>query len=292
MGGAKNMRYCGREFSEAEIQWYKDVMMKNPGINRLELSKLFCETFNWRKLDNGLKDMSCRVAQLRMERDGLIELPVVQRRKPDLRKHVKTTLFGEPRADVIKSAGSFNLELEIVNKGWSALWNEYIDRYHYLKYTPLPGAQLRYFVKSEGEILALLGFGAAAWKTSPRDRYIGWTDDQRKKNLHLIVNNARFLILPWIFSKNLGSRILSLVSRRIADDWERCYKYRPVLMETFVEKERFRGTCYQASNWKYLGDTQGRGKLDVKHEKKQPVKSVWVYPLIKSFRQYLCESEL
>ena len=285
------MRYCGREFSEEEIKWHKDVMLQNPGISRQALSKLFCETFKWRKPDGGLKDMSCRVAHLRMERDGSIELPIRQGHQYKKTEHVQRTILGEPRSDVIKGAGAFNLEMEIVSKGWSALWNEYIDRYHYLKYTPLPGAQLRYFVKSDGEVLALLGFGAAAWKTSPRDRYIGWTDDQRKKNLHLIVNNARFLILPWIFSKNLGSRILSLVSRRIADDWECCYKYRPVLLETFVEKGRFRGTCYQASNWKYLGDTQGRGKLDVKHENKQPVKSVWVYPLIKTFQRHLCNQE-
>lgn len=285
------MRYCGREFSNEEIQWYKRIISDNPGIHRKELSIRFCETFDWRKPDGGLKDMSCRVAQIQMDRDGIITLPKPQNKNNRARKRVNRTLLAEPRPKVSKSAGAFKLELEIAGKSWSSLWNEYIDRYHYLRYTPLPGAQLRYFVKSEGEILALLGFGAAAWKTAPRDRYIGWTAQARKKNLHLVVNNARFLILPWVCSKNLGSRILSLVSKRIADDWYRRYNYRPVLLETFVEKTRFRGTCYKASNWTCLGDTQGRGKLDVKHENKQPVKSVWVYPLIKSFRRYLCREE-
>ena len=133
------------------------------------------------------------------------------------------------------------LDLSLVDTRTSALWNDYIDRYHYLGYTALPGAQLRYFVRSQGQILALLGFSAAAWKVAPRDEYIGWDAQTRKKNLHLVVNNARFLILPWIRSKNLASRILSMAAGRIASDWHARYGYKPVLLETFVEKERFTG---------------------------------------------------
>jgi len=190
---------------------------------------------------------------------------------------------------VRKKAGEHTLQLELVEKADSALWNEYIDRYHYLGYTPLPGAQLRYFVKSEDQVLALLGFGAAAWKTAPRDAYVGWDASTRKKNLHLVVNNARFLILPWVRSKNLGSKILSLISKRIRADWQERYHYEPVLLETFVEKERFQGTCYKAANWVYVGDTKGRGKPDVHHECNLPVKSVWLYPLRKDFRRRLIE---
>jgi len=190
---------------------------------------------------------------------------------------------------VRKKAGEHTLQLELVEKADSALWNEYIDRYHYLGYTPLPGAQLRYFVKSEDQVLALLGFGAAAWKTAPRDAYVGWDASTRKKNLHLVVNNARFLILPWVRSKNLGSKILSLISKRIRADWQERYHYEPVLLETFVEKERFLGTCYKAANWVYVGDTKGRGKPDVHHECNLPVKSVWLYPLRKDFRERLIE---
>jgi len=181
------------------------------------------------------------------------------------------------------------LHLQLVEKSDSALWNEYIDRYHYLGYTPLPGAQLRYFVHSGDQVLALLGFGAAAWKTAPRDDYIGWDTATRKKKLHLVVNNARFLILPWVRSKNLGSKVLSMASRRICEDWLTRYNYEPVLLETFVEKERFLGTCYKAANWIYVGDTKGRGKLDVHYEYKVPVKSVWLYPLRKDFRERLIE---
>lgn len=283
------MRYCGREFTEKEIDWIRQSIIQNPAINRLGISRVFCETFHWRKADGGLKDMSCRVALLKMERDGHFILPPPQRRHTKPYKRVPRTLFAIPQPEIRQKAGEFDLKLEVANRKNSLLWNEFIDRYHYLKYAPLPGAQLKYFVKSERQILALLGFGASAWKTAPRDDCIGWDRKTREKNLHLVVNNARFLILPWVQSKNLASRILSIVSKQIASDWEERYNYRPVLLETFVEKKRFYGTCYKAANWICVGDTQGRGKLDVKNEYKLPVKSIWLHPLRRDFRRWLCE---
>lgn len=279
------MRYCGREFTGEEIRLIEHLIVSTPGINRQKLSERFCEEVGWRKPDGGLKDMSCRVAFLKMQKDGHIRLPT-PRRVPS-KPCTKRTLLAEPQPEIQKKAGEYELEIEIVGRGDSALWNEYIDRYHYLGYKPLPGAQLRYFVRSGNSVLALLGFGAAAWKTAPRDEYIGWNAEMRKKNLHLVINNARFLLLPWIRSYNLGSKILSMVSKRIGSDWQDRYNYAPVLLETFVEKERFRGTCYKAANWVYVGDTKGRGKQDVRHECKVPVKSVWLYPLRKDFRKYL-----
>ena len=200
------------------------------------------------------------------------------------------SLFAQPQPEMILKAGSLDLTFRIVTGSGSGSrdWIDLMNRYHYLGYGRIAGASLRYFVEAGGQVLALLGFGAAAWKTAPRDEYIGWTHEQRERNLHLIVNNVRFLILPWIRSRNLASRILSLAARRIGDDWEKYYSYRPVLLETFVEKERFEGTCYKAANWLYLGETKGRGKLDVHHKCALPVKTVWVYPLTKSFRTALC----
>ena len=285
------MRYSGREFSKEEIIWINHFIKNTPGIYRQALSKRFCEEVNWRKADGGLKDMSCKVAMLKMEKDGLIKLPPRKRPPIKLHKYVTRTLFAEPQAEVTKKAGEFNLEFEIVGKGMSSLWNEYIDRYHYLGYKPSPGAQIRYFVKSDNKILACLGFASAAWKTMPRDQYIDWDAKTREKNLHLIVNNSRYLILPWINSKNLASKILSLTARRLANDWEQRYNYRPVLLETFVEKDRFTGTCYKAANWLYVGDTKGRGKHDFHNECKLPVKSVWLYPLIKNFRTPLTDDK-
>jgi hypothetical protein len=279
------MRYCGRNFTEEELNWIRRTIADQPAINRKELSVLFCRTASWLKPDGGTKDMSCRVAMLRMERDGHLTLP------PPKAKHTKPykkirTLWAIEQSEITSKAGEFDLVFEIVTNRSSALWNEFIDRYHYLGYKTLPGAQLRYFIKAEGRILALLGFGAAAWKTAPRDSHIGWDRVTRKKNLHLVVNNARFLILPWIHSKNLGSRILSLASKRIADDWYDRYNYRPVLLETFVEKQRFRGTCYKAANWLEVGETCGKGKLG-NREGDVSTKSVWLYPLCKDFRSRL-----
>lgn len=282
------MRYCGREFSTKEIQWINGQIVEVPGLTRQELSRRFCEEAHWRKPDGGLKDMSCRVAFLKMDKAGLIKLPPPTRAYARPGTNMKRTGGCTEQPQIVQPAGRLNPELELVQKGQSALWNEFIDRYHYLGYQALPGAQLRYFVKSGGKILALLGFAAAAWKTAPRDQYIGWDAETRKNNLHLVVNNARFLILPWVISKNLGSKILSMASRRLASDWENRYNYRPQLLETFVEKKRFVGTCYKAANWIWVGETRGRGKLDVKNEYKVPVKSVWLYPLCRDFRKKLC----
>ena len=281
------MRYCGRQFSQQEIDWVNGLIQKESDISRQQLSIRFCRQANWRKPDGGLKDMSCRVAFLKMHKDGLVKLPAPKRvyAKPGTRK--RRTEHCRPQQKIVKGAGQLKPVLELVDKRQSAIWNEYIDRYHYLGYTALPGAQLRYFVKSNGRVVALLGFGAAAWKTAARDDYIGWSAQQRKKNLHLIVNNARFLILPWVHSKNLGSKILSMAARKVASDWQSRYNYQPWLLETFVEKKRFCGTCYKAANWICVGDTKGRGKLDVKNEYKLPVKSVWLYPLCTNFRQKL-----
>jgi hypothetical protein len=279
------MRYCGRDFSEEELTWLRGLIAEQPELSRRELSLRFCQETQWLKPDGGLKEMSCRVAMLRMAADGLLTLPVPRQ------KHIKPykkprSLLAFEQSPITGQAGEFNLVLEVVTRQTGAVWNEFIDRYHYLGFKTLPGAQLRYFVKADGRILALLGFGAAAWKTAPRDAYIGWDRPTRRKNLHLIVNNARFLILPWVRSKNLASRVLALAARKIADDWQERYHYRPVLLETFVEKERFQGTCYQAANWQSVGDTRGKGKLGQK-EGEVPLKSVWLYPLCKDFRRQL-----
>jgi hypothetical protein len=275
------MRYVGREFTVENLELIRDLISR--GFNRTRLSRIFCEKTNWRKPDGACKEMSCRVALLKMHRDGHILLPPPERPANNHLKKGKRTLLAVPEA--VTEVGTFSFE--IADKATSGLWNEYIDRYHYLGFTPLAGAQIRYFVKSADRILALLSFSAAAWKCAPRDGFIGWVSEKRKENLHLVVNNSRFLILPWVKSKNLASRILSTAARRIASDWKERYRYQPVLLETFVEKERFTGTCYKAANWMCVGETKGRGKLDVNHEHKLPVKSVWLYPLKKGFARWL-----
>ena len=285
------VRYCGRDFTPQELDSIRTLIGENPFANRAQLSRMVCEKLGWVRKEEKLKDMSCRVAMLRMQEDGLIQLPAPLKRNGNRKHYRRRTPEAEPGLfSVTVPAGDLrDLRMEVVaDRRDSHLWNEFIDRYHYLGYRPLPGAQLRYFAQAEGQILALLGFGAAAWKTAPRDHFIGWTAEQRESRLHLVVNNARFLILPWIHSRHLASKTLAIATRRLAKDWDLRYGYRPVLVETFVETRRFRGTCYKAANWTYVGDTQGRGKLDVEHVAKLPKKSVWVYPLVRDFRAILC----
>lgn len=283
------MRYCGRTFTAADIELIRALIAASPPLNRARLSRQVCERLNWRRADGRLKEMNARVAMLRMQADGLIGLPPPRNAKP-------VTYQAHPEIEraalaplSVPSVDLARLSVELVStKRDSLLWNAYIQRHHYLGHQLLPGAQLRYFVRAADQPIALLSFGASAWKVKPRDEFIGWTHAQRPGNLHLIVNNARFLILPWIKSRNLASHLLARISRRLADDWHAHYAYRPVLLETFVEKPRFTGTCYKAANWQYLGDTQGRGKLDRLHRNAQPLKSIWVYPLVSDFRRHLC----
>jgi len=283
------MRYCGRTFTPGELDLIRALIGQSPPLTRAQLSREVCERLAWRRPDGRLKDMSCRVAMLRMAADGLISLPPPSKAKPPpylARPEIEQAVL-EPL--LLPAVELSRLTIEPVSrKRESLLWNAYIQRHHYLGHQLIPGAQLRYFVRAAGEVVALLSFGASAWKTQPRDEFIGWTREQRERNLHLVVNNARFLILPWVRCKNLASRILALITRRLMDDWHTRYGYRPALLETFVEKPRFTGTCYKAANWQCLGDTKGRGKLDRLHRNAEPIKSVWVYPLVRDFRQRLC----
>jgi len=279
-----SVRYCGRNFSQEEMMQIRKLIIEDSARSRAELSRLTCQALKWYKADGGLKDMSARVAMLRMQDDGLISLPPPRCKRPDPTVHL--TDQTNPGLPIEQPAGTLtpiNLQ-RVQHKSDSRLWNEYIERYHYLGHKPLPGAQLRYFIYAQNQLIALLGFGAAAWQTAPRDQFIGWSHNQRKKNLHLIINNARFLILPWVQSKNLASMILSKAAKRVPDDWQEQYNYRPVLLETFVEKPRFEGTCYKAANWQYLGKTKGRGKLGISGKLSVPIKDLWVYPLDTKFK--------
>ena len=285
------MRYCGRGFSSAEIHCILQIIEAHPTATRARLSRLVCEQLDWRRDDGRLKDMSCRVAMLRMQDDRLLQLPPPRNGNNNGKPYLRRTLWAEPAAPLEaaspKQLGELHLEV-VTGRHDSHLHNEFIDRYHYLGYQPLPGAQLRYFVRANQRIVALLCFGAAAWKTQPRDIFIGWTPQQRQQRLHLVTNNARFLILPWVRCQNLASAILGMAARRLPQDWNLHYGYSPVLLETFVELSRFRGTCYRAANWSLLGKTKGRGKLDVYNQALLPKKAIWVYPLVKNFRRVLC----
>lgn len=287
----KSRIFCGRTFTESELENIRLLIDEDTTRNRTAIARIACELLQWYKPDGMVKVSSMNQVLLQMEAKGLLELPPVQRQcnngKTKPIEHTKRTTMDE---EILLPAGNLpDLHIKIAKtKNEKSLWNEYIDRYHYLGYTSLPGAQIKYFVYSGDNLLALLGFGAAAWRVAPRDWYIDWSEEKRKENLHLVINNARFLILPWVYSKNLASKILGMVSRQITDDWQEQYNYCPVLLETFVEKQRFSGTCYKAANWKNVGTTKGRGKKDRFNDANLPKKDIFMYPLEKNFRSMLC----
>jgi hypothetical protein len=282
--------YCGREFSAQEIQAIRHLIEQQPGLRRAALSRKLCELFGWVQPNGQLKDMTCRVALLRMQADGLITLPASRMSRPRSRAHFPPTPATDAQTALVQPVHEL-AELTLrrpADTTASRLWNEYIARYHYLGYTPLSGSQLRYNVFAGDRLVALLSFGASAWKLAARESFIGWHEPQRRCNLQLVVNNARFLILPWIQSKGLASKILALAARQLPHDWHQRYGYRPVLLETFVESTRHRGTCYKAANWIHVGQTTGRGKKCPVHDAVIPVKDIWLYPLRKDFRATLC----
>jgi transposase len=286
----KSWKYCGRVFSESEVACIRSIIDEDTSRNRSAISRIACEQLGWYRPDGRPKTPSMSQALVKMEAHGHITLPPLLRVHSTQMKPIEHTARTDPQEEIVLSAGKLpHVHVEIAKTGdEKSLWNEYIDRYHYLGYTPLPGAQMKYFVYSGDDLLALLGFGASAWRVAPRDWYIGWSDERRQTNLHLVVNNARFSILPWVCSKNLASKILSTVTKRIVADWQKRYKYKPVLLETFVEKNRFPGTCYKAANWKLVGTTKGRGKKDRFQEASLPKKDIFLYPLQKDFRTMLC----
>ncbi len=282
--------YCGREFSTRDIQAISELIEHHPRMRRAELSRRLCELFNWTRPNGQLKDMSCRVALLRMQADGLITLPASQMTRARRPAHFPPTPATDVRAALVQPVHelpALTLRPPAGNAA-SRLWNEYIARYHYLGYTPMSGNQMRYNVFAGEQLVALLSFGASAWKLAAREHFIGWQQPQRHRNLQLVINNARFLILPWIQSKGLASKILALAARQLPVDWHQRYGFSPVLLETFVESPRHRGTCYKAANWTHVGQTVGRGKKCPVHEAIIPIKDIWLYPLRKDFRAVLC----
>lgn len=283
--------YCGREFSADDIEAINRLMAQEPSLKRTPLSRQLCALFEWTQPNGELKDMTCRVALLRMQADGLITLPPSRIAVQRVRPHFPPTAATDaqtPLLQPVHEVGALTLH-PVTTTAASRLWNEYIARYHYLGYTPLSGSQIRYNVFCGERLVALLSFGASAWKLAGRDRFIGWPEPQRLKNLQLVVNNARFLILPWIQSKGLASKILSMIARQLPHDWQQRYGYRPVLLETFVESPRHRGTCYKAANWVHVGQTVGRGKKSAVHHQIIPIKDIWLYPLRKDFARVLCQ---
>lgn len=285
------MRICGQEFSDEICDRIRGTVESEPTISRRALSLRICEWLNWKSPNGKPKEMSCRVALLRLHREGHLSLPeprvrnwaVVQRERSPLSLPEVESLGCR-----LKTLGEIKLVLvENKNRSLSRLWNDLMETYHYLGAGPLCGAQVRYLIESSvyGWIGGL-AFSAAAWRVAPRDRWIGWSEEARKSNLGKVVCNSRFLLVPRI--SHLASHVLSLCSRRLRRDWVERYGVKPMLLETYVERDRFEGTSYRAANWCHVGATQGRGRMDRDRTYSAPIKDVYVYPLQRDARKELC----
>lgn len=281
---------CGRVFSEEDLERIRGIISHESRPCRAEIARRTCRELGWVGESGQLKAMSCRLALVRLERRGLLELPQPRCTNGNGKRYHPSQDLPSVAEEIGGSVDRLTgLRLKSVeSKADSRLWNEAIARFHYLGYAPLPGAQQRYLVDSDHGLLGVIGFGASAWKVAARDTWIGWTSEQRRARLHRVVNNARFLLLPWARVRNLASRTLAMSAHRVRHDWQRRYGYEPVLLETFVERPRFTGACYRAANWIYVGDTTGRGKLDRHHGCALPVKRVMVQPLTEAWREELC----
>jgi len=279
----------GRPVTSQDLDLIRSLVDQYQQQGRTFISRELCRTWNWQQPNGALKDMACRELLRRLDQKGLIHLPAkkidVNRRRKRLSPHLLSPDI-HPLTGKLKEF--LPIELKMVRGSpEEALHNSLVSRYHYLGYGQIVGPHLKYLAYIQERPIACLSWGAAAWKVSCRDQFIGWSSCTRSKNLFLIINNTRFLILPWIRIPGLASHLLSQNIKVLASDWYRRYQYTPVLLETFVDRERFSGTSYRAANWQAVGRTQGRGKNDRNHQRALPVKEVFLYPLKKEFREIL-----
>jgi hypothetical protein len=276
-----SITFSGRTFEAHEIQLMRELARDYASLGVTEIARTVCELLNWTRPNGGLKNHECRLLLERLRDLGVVSLPDLQ---PTGRRGARVVAIGaeSDATDLLTgSVGDYApIELKRVEGVVEGrLWRQYIERYHYLGYRVPMGASLRYWALSGERVLACLLWTSPAWRMSPRDEWIGWTDRERKRNLQHIVNNGRFLVLPWVRIAGLASHLLSRSARQLPADWERAYGYRPLLLETLVDTERFAGTCYRAANWIAVGKTKGRGRMDRHGRADLPVKQIFLYPL-------------
>ena len=282
----------GRWFSEQELDDVKYIVETFSDLNRTEIAFTICEGLSWLAPNGKYKIESCRTMLEKLEKQGEIKLPPKQKQRSSRELKIVPGSQTDPKSNIIGSVKNYvPIELEAVQSQKKIrLWNEYVERYHILGYKRPFGAHQRYFIVSglkPEEPLGCLLFSASAWALSERDKWIGWSKEDRSERLSLIVNNTRFLIFPWVEVKNLASKALSLAAKQVLVDWQERYGFKPVLLETFVDTELYQGTCYKAANWIYLGKTAGRGRMDRYSEFLSSPKKIYVYPLQSNFQDVL-----
>lgn len=287
--------FCGERVSQEQRNEIKEIISLFPSLSRNELANTICELFSWKRPTGKLKTVEA-VQYLEVLEDwSIIKLPDSRPgKKKGTRQVIKRTEKSDEHELVdlpLKELSPLYLE-KITTKEKREWFYDFVDRYHYLGYQRPFGAHLRYFIKAGGiddTIIGCLQFSSPAWRMTPRDKYIGWSEEQRVKNLQKIVNNSRFLILPWIRVKNLASKVLAIASKIVQVDWEETYTYQPVLLETLIDSAyNYTGTCYKAANWVFVGTTTGRGRMGRKNERDgMAPKEIFLYPLRKDFKKEL-----
>ena len=286
----------GRPISPADVGQVKELLALHPDWSRWRLSRELARLWDWRSAQGQLKDMAARTLLLKLEQRGWIVLPARRCASPNRMRHKRRPLLDqslnqEPLQAALAGLRPLSLtEVSAAQSGERALFEALLYRYHYLSHRSPVGENLQYLVRERaGRPVACLLFGAAAWQCAERDRYLGWDRATRAACLHLLANNARFLILPWVQVPGLASHILSRVSQRVRCDWQRKYGHPVYLLESFVQTDRFAGTCYRAANWVRVGQTKGRTRQDSPEGKHQQVarKEIYLYPLIPRFAERL-----
>jgi Domain of unknown function (DUF4338) len=284
------LTFCGRTFGASELELMRQIAREFCGLGVTEIARTVCELLAWKRPSGGLKNHECRQLLERLQAEGFLQLPELRKlggRGP--RRADTSGSCCEPASIECTANKCEPLQLTLVEgEAESRRWREQVERYHYLGCRVPFGAHLRYWVCNRQRELACLLWTSPAWRMRARDAWIGWNDEQRQHNLQRIVNNGRFLILPWVQVKGLASKILALSARQMPRDWESRYGHRPLLLETLVDAVRFRGTCYRAANWIPVGQTTGRGRMDREHASHgRAIKDIYVYPLARDVQQHL-----
>jgi hypothetical protein len=286
------LSYRHRVITEDDLVFIRRLIVEHPGASRWVLSKKLCEAWNWVQANGAVRDMLCRGLMLMLHREGLIELPPARRvtRNPMVERSrpVLVSVDETPLLASFTELGPLQVR-QVRRTPEEALFNSLLQQHHYLGYTQPVGEHLKYLVYAQGRPIACVAWSSAPRHLGSRDRFIGWDKQARLKNVRLLAYNTRFLMLPWVRVAHLASHILGRMARRLSADWQALYAHPIYFIETFIDPQRFRGTCYRAANWKVLGQTTGRGKDDLAHKANRSIKQVLGYPLVKDFRQRLSQ---
>jgi hypothetical protein len=281
--------FSGRTFCPEDIKLIRWAVKTYPTLPRNELAATICELLSWTTPAGRVKLQQCNAFLEQLDSEGIVKLSFKPVRKSRTTKSVKVAKMDFDTTDITGDISTLEpIRLEIARPGENLdRWRSYVNQYHMLRFKRAFGSRLNYFIKSGDIELGCMQFSASSWALADRDKWIGWEVSDKQQRLHLIVNNSRYLIFPWVRVKNLASKALSLAVKQIQDDWLREYCYAPVLLETFVDREHFEGTCYKAANWVYLGQTKGHGRNSNSHIPNRSQKDIYVYSLQKNFRACL-----